>query len=145
MLRNMLSQLAFVNGERFGNVTLADDAATSPTQGEMNQPSLPRLRIADFPSLFSGEDQVHAVMFHYKHHLRGTPQGTPLTSQFLLLSRSGVAAVTNDSVAATVTNDSLGGAVATAVLSGLSRVRSAAPFCTSCVRVPISASNSSFT
>ncbi len=109
MLRKMLSQPAFVNGERIGNVTLADDAATSPTQGEMDLPSLLRLRIADFPSLFSGEDQVQPRIFHYKQHLRGTPQGTPLTSQFLLLSRSGVAAVADDSVGAAVaavTNDS---------------------------------------
>ncbi len=115
MLRKMLSQPAFVNGERIGNVTLADDAAISPTQGEMDLPSLLRLRIADFPSLFSGEDQVQPRIFHYKQHLRGTPQGTPLTSQFLLLSRSGVAAVADDSVGAAVAavaDDSAGAAVA---------------------------------
>ena len=115
MLRKMLSQPAFVNGERIGNVTLADDAATSPTQGEMDLPSLLRLRIADFPNLFPGEDQIQPRIFHYKQHLRGTPQGTPLTSQSLLLSRSGVAAVADDSVGAAVaavTNDSAGAAVA---------------------------------
>ena len=115
MLRTMLSQPAFVNGERIGNVTLADDAATSPTQGEMDLPSLLRLRIADFPNLFAGEDQIQPRIFHYKQHLRGTPQGTPLTSQSLLLSRSGVAAVADDSVGAAVaavTNDSAGAAVA---------------------------------
>ena len=123
MLRKMLSQPAFVNGERIGNVTLADDAATSPTQGEMDLPSLLRLRIADFPNLFSGEDQIQPRIFHYKQHLRGTPQGTPLTSQSLLLSRSGVAAVADDSVGAAVAavtddfvaavaNDSAGAAVA---------------------------------
>ena len=112
MLRKILSQLAFIDGEGIGNVTLADDAATSPTQGEMDHPSVLRLRIADFPSLLSAEDQVQPMLFHYKQHLRRTPQGNTLTSQFLLLSRSGVAAVTNDSVAATVTNDSFGAAVA---------------------------------
>ena len=52
MLHKMISQTTFVNGEGIGNVTLANDAATSSTQGEMDLPSLLRLRIADFPSLF---------------------------------------------------------------------------------------------
>ena len=52
MLRKVISQLAFVNGKGIGNVTLANDAATSSTQGEMDLSSLLRLCIADFPNLF---------------------------------------------------------------------------------------------
>ena len=59
----MLAQPVFVNGERICNVTLANDAATSTTQGEMDFPSLLRLRIMDSPSLFSGEDQIQPGFF----------------------------------------------------------------------------------
>ena len=109
MFRKMLLQLAFVSGERISNVTLANDPATSSTQGEMDLSSLIRLCIADFPTPSSGKDQIQPRVFHYKQHLRGTPQGTSLTSQFLLLSSGGVAAVANDSFGtdvAAVANDS---------------------------------------
>ena len=102
MLRKILSQLAFVNGERISNMTLANDATTSSTQGEMDLSSLLRLCIADLPTLFSGKDQIQPRVLHYKQHLRGTPQGTPLTSQFLLLSSCGVATVATDSFGAAV-------------------------------------------
>ena len=119
MLRKVLSQLAFVNGERISNMTLANDAATSSTQGEMDLSSLLRLCIADLPTLFSGKDQIQPRVLHYKQHLRGTPQGTPLTSQFLLLSSCGVATVATDSfgaAVATVATDSFGAAVATTTM-----------------------------
>ena len=102
MLRKFISQLAFVNGERICNMTLASDAATSSTQGEMDLSSLLCVCIANLPTLFSGKDQIQPRVFHYKQRLRGTPQGTPLISQFLVLSSIGVAAVSKDSSAAAV-------------------------------------------
>ena len=47
-------------------------------------------------------DHIQPKAFHYKQNLRGTPTGTPLTSQFILLSSSGVAAVAEDSFGAAV-------------------------------------------
>ena len=116
MFRKMHLQLTFVSGERISDVTLANDPATSSTQGEMDLSSLLRLCIADFPTLSSGKDQIQPRVFHHKQHLRGTPQGTSLASQFLLLSSGGVAAVANGSFGtdvAAVANDSFGTDVAT--------------------------------
>ena len=81
-------------------MTLANDAAPSSTQCEMDPSSLLRLCVADLPILFSGKDQLQPRVFHYKHHLRGTPQGTPLTSLFV--PSSGVAAVAKDSTTTTI-------------------------------------------
>ena len=50
MLRKVISQLAFVNGKGIGNMTLANDAPPSSTQGEMDLSSLLRLCIADLPA-----------------------------------------------------------------------------------------------
>ena len=100
MLRKVILQLALVNGKGIGNMTLANDAAPSSTQGEMDPSSLLRLCVADLPTLFSGKDQLQPRVFHYKQHLRGTPQGTPLTSLFV--PSSGVAAVAKDSTTTTI-------------------------------------------
>ena len=97
MLRKSRSQRDLVNGDGVGDMTLANDAATGSAQGEMNLPSLLRLCVADLPSLVSGKDQIQPRVFHYKQHLRRTPQGTPLTSLLLLLSSRGVALVAKDS------------------------------------------------
>ena len=51
MLRKSPLQRALVNGEGVGDMTLANDAATSSAQGEIDLSSLLRLRIADFLSL----------------------------------------------------------------------------------------------
>ena len=95
MPRKSRSQRDLVNGDGVGDMTLANDAATGSAQGEMNLPSLLRLRVADLPSLFFGKDQIQPRVFHYKQHLRRTAQGTPfttlLTSLPLLLSSRGVA------------------------------------------------------
>ena len=84
-------------------MALANDAATGSAQGEMNLPSLLRLRVADLPSLFFGKDQIQPRVFHYKQHLCRTAQGTPLTTLLtslpLLLSSRGVAFVAKDSFA----------------------------------------------
>ena len=99
MLRKSRSQRDLVNGDGVGDMTLANDAATGSAQGEMNLPSLLRLCVADIPSLVFGEDQIQPRVFHYKQHLRRTPQGTPPTSLLLLLSSRGVALVAKDSFA----------------------------------------------
>ena len=99
MLRKSRSQRDLVNGDGVGDMTLANDAATGSAQGEMNLPSLLRLCVADLPSLVFGKDQIQPRVFHYKQHLRRTPQGTPLTSLLLLLSSRGVALVAKDSFA----------------------------------------------
>ena len=99
MLRKSRSQRDLVNGDGVGDMTLANDAATGSAQGEMNLPSLLRLCVADLPSLVFGKDQIQPRVFHYKQHLRRTPQGTPLTSLLLLLSRRGVALVAKESFA----------------------------------------------
>ena len=93
MPRKSRSQRELVNGDGVGDMALANDAATGSAQGEMNLPSLLRLCVADLPSLVSGKDQIQPRVFHYKQHLRRTPQGTPLTSLLLLLSSRGVALV----------------------------------------------------
>ena len=100
MLRKSRSQRDLVNGDGVGDMTLANDAATSSAQGEMNLPSLLRLCVADLPSLVFGKDQIQPRVFHYKQHLRRTPQGIPLTSLLLLLSSRGVASVVRDPFAA---------------------------------------------
>ena len=80
MPRKSRSQRDLVNGDGVGDMTLANDAATGSAQGEMNLPSLLRLCVADLPSLVFGKDQIQPRVFHYKQHLRRTPQGTPLTT-----------------------------------------------------------------
>ena len=47
MLRKMVPQVAFVCSDRIGNFTLANDAATSSTQGEVGLSTLFGMRIAD--------------------------------------------------------------------------------------------------
>ena len=80
MPRKSRSQRDLVNGDGVGDMALANDAATGSAQGEMNLPSLLRLRVADLPSLFFGKDQIQPRVFHYKQHLCRTAQGTPLTT-----------------------------------------------------------------
>ena len=80
MPRKSCSQRDLVNGDGVGDMALANDAATGSAQGEMNLPSLLRLRVADLPSLFFGKDQIQPRVFHYKQHLCRTAQGTPLTT-----------------------------------------------------------------
>ena len=96
MPRKSRSQRDLVNGDGVGDMALANDAATGSAQGEMNLPSLLRVCVADLPSLFFGKDQIQPRVFHYKQHLRRTPQGTPLTNLLLLLSSRGVAFVAKD-------------------------------------------------
>ena len=97
MPRKSRSQRESVNGDGVGDMALANDAATGSAQGEMNLPSLLRLRVADLPSLFFGKDQIQPRVFHYKQHLCRTAQGTPLTTlltslPLLLSSREAVSA-----------------------------------------------------
>ena len=80
MPRKSRFQRELVNGDGVGDMALANDAATGSAQGEMNLPSLLRLRVADLPSLFFGKDQIQPRVFHYKQHLCRTAQGTPLTT-----------------------------------------------------------------
>ena len=93
----ILANVLFSIAKEINNMTLANNAATSSAQGEMDLSSLLRLCIADLPCLFFCKDQIQPRVFHYKQHLRRTPQDIPLTSQLFLLSRRGVAAVARDS------------------------------------------------
>ena len=99
MPRKSRSQRDLVNGDGVGDMALPNDATTGSAQGEMNLPSLFRLCVADLPSLVSGKDQIQPRVFHYKQHLRRTPQGTPPSSLLFLLSSRGVAFVAKDSFA----------------------------------------------
>ena len=114
-------------------MTLANDAATSSAQGEMDLSSLLRLRIADFPSLCFCKDPIQPRVLHHEQHLCGSPQGTPLTNQLFLLSSRGVAAVAMDfcvAAIAAVAMDSCAAAVARdASAAAVARYASAATKC----------------
>ena len=101
MPRKSRSQRDLVNGDGVGDMALANDAATGSAQGEMNLPSLLRLRVADLPSLFFGKDQIQPRVFHYTQHFCRTAQGTPLTTLLTSLPLLGpsrcVALVAKDS------------------------------------------------
>ena len=107
MLRKSHFQDGLVNGDGVGDMTLANDAATGSAQGEMNLPSLLRVCVADLPMLVFGKDQIQPRVFHYKHHLRGAPQGTSLSSQSLFPSSNIVAAIAEDSSGAAVATSTI--------------------------------------
>ena len=110
-------------------------------------------RSAYLPCLLSIQNHADPWFLHHQYFLRGPPQGTPLTSQFLLLSSCGVAAVAKDSFSfgagvAAVAKDSFGAAVAAVAKASFSFGAAVAtihlPFQTCSRRILLEASSAEF-